>query len=76
MTLGELNNVVKGIGITAEEAYKNLESFAKVMDKLHTPEFIREEIACIKMNPSISWWQKRKLIKNLKIMIKELEEKE
>ena len=54
----------KNLGITAEEA-KAFQEFAKVI-----PPFTEEDILAVHMNPSLSFIEKHKLIRNMRKQMK------
>lgn len=68
----EIMKGFKNLGITTEESATAISTHIKSFIKLMTPEFIDQEIWYVKNNPNLNWWQKRKLIKKLKIQLDEL----
>lgn len=61
-------------GITAEQAVEAAEMLSGIMRRLvYTPGELEHEIARIRANPSLHWWQKTNIIRGLKKQIKERE---
>lgn len=57
----EMARQMNRAGVTAEEAIRAAETLVKSL-----PSFDEETIASIKANPSLSWLQKRKLVREIR----------
>ncbi len=61
-------------GITTEQAVEAAEMLSGIMRRLvYAPGELEHEIARIRANPSLHWWQKMNIIRGLKKQIKERE---
>lgn len=61
-------------GITTEQAIAAAGELAEILRLMtYQPGQLETEIACIKTNPSLRWWQKISIIRGLKKQIEERE---
>lgn len=59
-------------GITTEQAIAAVGELAEILHRItYQPGQLETEIACIKANTSLRWWQKNGIIRELKKQIKE-----
>lgn len=61
----ELAEPMCRFGVTAKEASDAFNKFA-----VYIPPFTEADILAIRMNPSLSWFAKRKIIRNIRKQMK------